>query len=125
MKLYRTTDELEISGSVAELAEIYKSLNGVTENYSETFIFETIGSPEPYDFLEKQLKISTNSEATCVTFNQIEGVVIKGNINSLKVLASFFDFDTDANVGDHNHWDNCCDSKYTAESTLPIVISVE
>jgi hypothetical protein len=124
MKLYRTVDELAITGSIKELAEVYKSLKGATENYSETFIFETLGSPKPYDFFEKRLQVSISTEPACATFNQDDGVIIKGNVESIQCLASFFDFESDAKTGEHYHWDNCCDSRYTSESTLPIVVSV-
>ena len=125
MKLYRTVDELAISGSIKDLAEVYKSLKGATENYNKTFIFETLGSPKPYDFLERQLKVSISTEPACISFVENEGVIIKGNIESIQCLASFFDFESDANTGTHYHWDNCCDSEYTSESTLPLVVSVE
>jgi hypothetical protein len=124
MKLFRSLDELEISGSVSELAEIHKSLINATENYSETLFFDTSGSPKPYDFQEKKLTISISPDPACALFNEELGVVITGNVASIRVLASFFDFELDAKTGEHYHWDNLCDSEYTSENTLTIVVSV-
>ena len=125
MKLYRTVDELEISGSIHELAEIHKSLISASDNYNETFIFDKLGSAKSYDLLEGKLTISTSHEPACASYNENLGVVITGNVASLKVLASFFDFELDASIGEHYHWDNACDLEYTSENTLPIVVSVE
>ena len=124
MKLYRTLDELEISGTISELAEIHKSLNSATENYSEVFTFDTSGSPEPYKFLDSTLRVSFSPKSACATFNVNDGVIITGNVESLKALASFFYFESDSKSGEHCHWDNACDPEYTAQETLPIVVSV-
>jgi hypothetical protein len=124
MKLYRTIDEVEISGSINELAEIHQSLISASENYNETFIFDTSGSSKPYDFLEGKLTISISFKPACASFNEKTGLVITGNVASLKALGSFFDFESDAKAGEHYHWDNACDPEYTSEDTLPIVVSV-
>ena len=124
MKLYRTLDEVEISGSINELAEIHKSLMSASDNYNETFIFDTSGSSKSYDVLEGKLTISTSPKPACASFDENIGLVITGNIASLKAFGSFFDFELDAKTGEHYHWDNACDPEYTSKDTLPIVVSV-
>ncbi|KAF7786172.1 hypothetical protein PRUB_a0650 [Pseudoalteromonas rubra] len=124
MKLFRTIDELEISGSIRELAEIQRSLENANDAYNRTFTFDNSGSPEPYEFLEAQLKVCISSGAACATFSDNEGVKISGNLESLRVLASFFNFELDAVPGEHNHWDEACDSSYFASGSLPLVVSV-
>ncbi|MEG3755746.1 hypothetical protein [Psychromonas arctica] len=124
MKLYRTLDEVEISGSINELAEIHKSLMSASDNYNETFIFDTSGSSKSYDFLEEKLTILTSPKPACASFDENIGLVVSGNIASLKAFGSFFDFEFDAKTGEHYHWDNACDPEYTSRDTLPIVVSV-
>lgn len=124
MKLYRTLDEIEITGSIEELAEIHKSLINASGDYNKTFVFDTSGSSKSYGFLEKNLTISISSKQACALFDEHKGLVITGNLDSLRVLGSFFDFESDAKSGEHYHWDSACDPQYTSENTLPIVVSV-
>lgn len=124
MKIYRTTDEVEITGSVEELREVFLKLEAVEENDMLIFEFDTNGSPEPFDYLESNLKLIVSNGPACASYKDAEGLKIQGDKQSILVLASFFDFDIGTESGSHNHWDEACGSNYVSENTLPIVISV-
>ncbi|EHR6782928.1 hypothetical protein [Vibrio parahaemolyticus] len=124
MKLYRSDGEIEISGSVEELQKVYKKIDSIQGKAQIVFEFDTNGSSGPYDFLESNLIVIVTNGPAIARYIDDEGVVIEGNVASLKVLASFFDFDLDTEAGCHYHWDEACDSQYVAPGTLPIVISI-
>ncbi|MDN3617211.1 hypothetical protein ACFFUS_00065 [Vibrio gallaecicus] len=124
MKLYRSDDEIEISGSVEELQKVYKKLNSIQAKAQIVFEFDTNGGSGLYDFLESNLTVTVINRPASARYVDGKGVVIEGNVVSLKVLASFFDFDLEAEVGCHYHWDEACDSQFVAPGTLPIVISI-
>ena len=124
MKLYRTDDEVSLSGTVEELQIICRKLDTVSETDQLTFSFETDGDSEPYDCLESTMIIKAADGPAMATFEEELGIIVEGSIESLRALASFFDFESDAEKGSHYHWDEACDSRYVAEGTLPIVVSV-
>ncbi|MFA0570182.1 hypothetical protein [Vibrio gallaecicus] len=124
MKLYRSDDEIEISGSVEELQKVYKKLNSIQDKAQIVFEFDTNGGSGHYDFLESNLTVTVINIPASARYVDGKGVVIEGNVASLKVLASFFDLDLEAEVGCHYQWDEACDSQFVAPGTLPIVISI-
>jgi len=124
MKLFRTIDELEISGTVSELTEIKCSLEKAEDGLVYVFKFDCSGSSMSYDNLEPELKVRVSSGPACATFREEDGVTISGDLKSIEVLASFFDFDTNASSGEHCHWDEACGSEYVSTNTIPMVVSV-
>ena len=117
-------DEVSIAGTVNELQKVRASIAGIRNNEQVILDFETEGDPEPYGVLESTMIIKTGNGPAFAEYQENVGIVVVGNISSLESFASFFDFDTDAELGDHNHWDDACDSDYVTAGTLPIVVSV-
>ncbi|WP_046005560.1 hypothetical protein [Pseudoalteromonas rubra] len=124
MKLFRAIDELEISGTVSELAEIKRTLEKAEDGQVYVFTFDCSGCSMSYDSLEPELKVQVCSGPACATFREEGGVTIRGGLKSIEVFASFFDFDLDSASGEHYHWDEACGSEYVATNSIPMVVSV-
>jgi hypothetical protein len=124
MKLYRTYAELMISGSVSELQEVRTKIEGINDGGSIEIHFNTEGDAQPFDALEKRMIVRTGEAPAFAEISEGIGVVLTGNIESLLVFASFFDFEAESEAGSHNHWDEACDSNYVSLGTLPIVVAV-
>ncbi|GGB22412.1 hypothetical protein [Agarivorans gilvus] len=124
MKLYRMDDEVSIAGSVKELQRIRSRIESIGENESIELSFDAEGCSGGFGTLEKAMIIKAGRGPAFAKYEDGVGIVLTGNIESLKVFASFFDFDPDSEVGCHYHWDEACDSNYVASGTLPIIVAV-
>ena len=124
MKLYRSEDEVSISGDVTELQGIRLKIESINEKETIEFSFDTDSSSEPYKCLEKTMIVKADEGPAIAAYEDGTGIVVSGSIRNLDVFASFFDFEIDTESGCHNHWDEACGSDYVADGTLPIVVAV-
>lgn len=124
MKLYPTDGEASIFGSVAELQEIRNRLEGLNTLEPMELHFDASGSAAPYEKLEATLTVQLRDGPACLCLDDKLGLVLTGNKESVDVFSSFFDFEENSTSGSHLHWDECCDSTYTAAETISLVVSV-
>lgn len=124
MKLYRSEDEVSISGDVTELQGMRLKIESIKEKEAIEFYFDTHSSSEPYKCLERIMIVKAEKGPAIAVYEDGTGIIVSGNIRNLEVFASFFDFEVDTESGCHNHWDEACGSDYVADGTLPIVVAV-
>lgn len=124
MKLYRSEDEVSVSGDVAELQDIRLKIERIKEKEEIEFIFDTDASSEPYKFLDKSMIVRAGEGPALAVYEKGMGIVVSGSLKNLEVFASFFDFEEDTESGCHYHWDEACGTDYVASGTLPIVVAV-
>ena len=124
MKLYCMEDEVSIAGSVAELQEAKSKIEAIEDGKSIELKFDTSGNSEGFGALESTMIVQAGNGPAFAEYKEGLGVIFIGNVDSLKVFASFFDFEIGSELGCHYHWDEACDSNYVASGTLPIVVAV-
>ncbi|MGY0218402.1 Imm32 family immunity protein [Endozoicomonadaceae bacterium StTr2] len=125
MKLYRSDDEICVAGTVSELQQVRSQIENINEGGSITFTFDTSGSSTYYSALEESMIIKSGTGPALATYQKDLGIVVSGNLESLKSFASFFDFDEGDEAGCHNHWDSACGSDYVSDESLPIIVAIE
>jgi len=125
MKLYRSEDEVSVSGNVTELESMRLKIERIKENEAIEFTFHTDSNSEPYKSLERSMIVRADEGPAIAVYEKGVGVVVSGSLKNLEVFASFFDFEKDTKSGCHYHWDEACGSDYVADGTLSIVVAVE
>jgi len=124
MKLYCMEDEVSVAGSVSELQEVKSKIEAMSDGQLIELNFDTSGNTQGFGKLEPTMVISVGQGPAFAEYKEGLGIIFTGNLESLKVFASFFDFEEGSELGCHYHWDEACGSNYVASGTLPIVVAV-
>lgn len=106
IKILESDLELELSGSIAELQQIFEAIHALVGG-NETTLTHLANSecdPSPYTRALRELHIIRGSGPTKVSVEN-HTLVISAADENLQNFASWFDFDSDAAPGSHNHFD--------------------
>ena len=120
--------DIEISGSALTLNAISREILDLLESDQETIVFEGSQSfdPSPYDSVVKKLSVAKGQNPAMVSLIPGEEVRVEGSSESLRAFASFFEFEPDASVGDHSHfeYEDYEGNRFLSRGSIPVVISV-
>ena len=124
---YTAPDELDISGTVAELQEVRRAILNFIESDSELISFATDSSiePSPYDSALAELVIVKAQCPTKVSVKNEKEVHVEGPLDCLEAFASFMDFKPDAGRGTHSHYEYYEGEEGIAADSIPLVINVK
>ena len=121
-------NDIEISGSALELSAIARDIFALLESDAETVVFNGSHSfdPSPYDSVVKKLSVAKGQNPANVSLIPGEEVRVEGSPESLKAFASFFEFEPDASVGDHSHfeYEDYEGNRFVSRGSIPVIISV-
>jgi hypothetical protein len=86
------------------------------------FPAEEMGSPAPYDSWLKKLIVSVGTDALMISVEETRELKMVGNVKSLDILASYFDFERDTISGPHLHLEYIPGDKWISEAAEPVVV---
>jgi hypothetical protein len=123
---YSKPDEIDVSGPAQELALTSQKISNLLRSRSRVLEIEAEINfdPSPYSEILRRMTIIRAEGPTRITVVDDESLKVDGSDENLKRFASFFDFDLDAGVGDHSHYEYYEGNEYIASDSVPIVISV-
>ena len=122
---YCAPNELDISGTVPELHELRRAVLKAAASSAAVIEIDADSSidPSPYDTVLSKLIVETVSGPTKVSVTN-DTVHIGGSSNCLEALASFLNFKSDAQEGDHAHYEHYEGNQWIAPDSVPLVLSV-
>lgn len=105
MKLYCMDDEVPVFGSVSELQEFKSKIEAMSDGQLIELNFDTSSNTQSFVKLEPTMVIKVGQGPALSEYKKGLGIIFTGNLESLKVFASFFDFEEGYELGCHYHWD--------------------
>lgn len=121
-----TSDEIDIAGSLHDLDAVRTSIERFTRaNERSVSIAATLeADPAPYQYLLRELQIVRAGGPTRVSVVGTEVLLVSGSVENLVRFASWFNFRSDAQPGDHHHHDCSQGDPFVASDSLSLVVSV-
>jgi hypothetical protein len=124
---YSAPNDLEISGSAADLEVIRHGLLGflaLPTQHEIQFEADIQFDPQPYTSTIPKLIIRKGQEPAKITAKNYS-VQVAGSIDSLDAFASFLNFESTAIPGSHAHYEYYDDNPYISPDSVPLVVAIE
>jgi len=118
-----SNNELELSGSTAELLEIATGLSGLKHGQVFRFEADSEADPSPYAHTLSALEAYISEGPMRVSVD--DGILyLTGSAEMVVKFSSWFEFDEDAQRGDHNHHEWFEGNEFISPESRSLVISV-
>jgi hypothetical protein len=118
-----SSNELELSGSPTELKEIAKALSGLKHGQVCRFEADNVEDPSPYTHTLTALEAYISEGLMRVSVDD-SILYLTGSPEMVVKFSSWFDFDEDSQLGDHNHHEWFEGNKFISPESRPLVISI-
>ena len=124
---YTAPLDLDISGTVAELQVVCRTILNLIESDLDRVSFAADSSvePSPYDSALAKLVVVKGQCPTKVSVKNEKEVYVEGAPDCLEAFASFMDFKPNAGSGMHSHYEYYEGEGGIAADSIPLVISVK
>jgi hypothetical protein len=124
---YTAPLDLEISGTVAELQAMRRTILNLIQSDLDRVSFAADASvePSPYDSALAKLVVVKGQCPTKVSVKNEKEVHVEGALHCLEAFASFIDFKSDAGRGTHSHFEYYEGEGGIAADSIPLVIRVK
>ena len=124
IKIRATEDELELSGSPAELQHVRAMILALTRGTESESIVSADSDcdPKPYDVPLSELRLVRDVGPTRVSVVG-RALRVSGADENLEKFSSWFDFDEEVETGAHNHFDYFPGNTTVAPDSRSLVVS--
>jgi hypothetical protein len=126
IEIRATQDEADLSGSVEDLRGLREAILRLIDSSDRTLVVAASSSldPSPYAFALPKLMVVRSSGPSQVQVENQQVLIVSGADENLARFASWFDFDPEATVGVHAHFEHLPGNPYVAHDSLPLIVSV-
>ena len=123
MVIRASEEELDLSGSPAELRGIARAIRSLQDGERCSFVADIRALASPYDRVLSLFEVVASRGPVCIVLAG-NTLVAEGSLPMLKCLASFFDFSDSDRHGTHHHHEWWEGNDYVSPVSRPLVISV-
>lgn len=124
---YSLNEAIDISGSWKDVEAFRQEVLKFIQTDLKGIHIETEANIKsaPWDFIASGLQLIQNDESVKVSVTEDKVIIIEGSKVSLEKFASFLEFEENASIGSHSHYEHYEGNEWITADSIPLIIGIK